>query len=237
MKIKTAYRRFKVLFGQVVGREPFIFRKRHLSLEFHGTDYGGWCIVSNSLPEKSVIVDIGLGEDISFSESLIRQHGCYVYGFDPTPKSIAYVCRRQAPNFSLFEVGVGAERGEATFYLPNTDSHVSGSLHHAAHVGHEKITVPLVAIEDIPRMIDVEKIDLLKMDVEGAEYDILESKGFENVVAKTNQICIEFHHRWPAFGKAKTVSAIRRLEELGYTVAWVSASNEEVLFVRNSAFD
>jgi FkbM family methyltransferase len=236
IKIKKVYRRSRVFINQITGHEPFISRRLKLDLEFHGTDYGGWCIVENSLSEKSTIVDIGLGEDISFSESLINKYGCYVYGFDPTPKSINYIKKKQFSNFSLFEVGVSAEEGEAIFYLPNDANHVSGSLFSSAHVGKKNITVQLIAIENISNMIEFKTIDLLKMDVEGAEFDILQSKGFEKIISKTNQICIEFHHRWPEFGKQKTIDAIRRLEELNFEVTWVSPSNEEVLFVRKGIF-
>jgi FkbM family methyltransferase len=214
-----------------------MLRKRRVALEFHGSDYGGWPIVSNSLSNDSVVVDIGLGEDISFSESLTQKYGCRIYGFDPTPKSIDFVRKRRAPRFCLFEVGVAAKGGEATFYLPNEIEHVSGSLFSTAHVGRRKMTVPLVSIDALPEMIGTKKLDLIKLDIEGAEFDLLDAPGFAQAVAHANQICIEFHHRWPEFGKAKTDRAVKRLEELGFAVAWVSASNEEVLFVRDGAFE
>ncbi len=236
MPIRIAYRRARVFLRQIAGTEPLILRKRRLAMEFHGSAYGGWPIVSNSLSRDSVIVDIGLGEDISFSESLMQKYDCRVYGFDPTPKSIEYVRKRLVPNFSLFEVGVAATGGEATFYLPNNADHVSGSLFGAAHVGQQKIIVPLISIEEVPGMIGNDKIDLLKLDIEGAEFDLLDAPGFGEVIGHTNQICIEFHHRWPEFGKARTVKAIERLRELGFAAAWVSASNEEALFVRNGVF-
>jgi len=221
---------------QLIGSEPVIPRKRGYSLEFHGSEYGGWPIVSNSLSVNSVIVDIGLGEDISFSESLIRKYGCRVYGFDPTPRSIDYVRNLALPNLSLFEVGVAAAGGEATFYMPNNENHVSGSLFRAGHVGQTKMTVPLLAIDEVPRMIGTDNIELIKLDIEGAEFDLLDAAGFENVVRHANQICVEFHHRWPEFGKRKTDAAVKRLGKLGFDAAWVSSSNEEVLFVRSGAF-
>ncbi|MGA9026961.1 MAG: FkbM family methyltransferase [Steroidobacteraceae bacterium] len=237
MQIRVAYRRSRVLWRQLRGTEPVIPRSRRLSLEFHGTDYGGWPVVPDSLSPESVVVDIGLGEDISFSESLITKYGCRVYGFDPTPKSIDYVRKRQVPNFSLIEVGVAARAGRATFYLPNNAAHVSGSMFKSAHVGEREISVPMVAIDDLPGMIGTHKVDLLKLDIEGAEFDLLDATGFGKFVANTKQICIEFHHRWPEFGKSRTIRAVKRLTELGFAVAWVSASNEEVLLVRDGLFE
>jgi Methyltransferase FkbM domain len=99
------------------------------------------------------------------------------------------------------------------------------------------MTVPLISIDTVPELIGTKKLDLIKMDIEGAEFDLLESPAFAAAAGHTNQICIEFHHRWPEFGKARTDRAVQRLDELGFVVAWVSASNEEVLFVRNGAFE
>jgi FkbM family methyltransferase len=237
VQIKMAYRRTRVLWRQLAGIEPLLSPKRRVALEFHGTDYGGWPIVANSLCNSSVIVDIGLGEDISFSESLMQKYGCRTYGFDPTPKSIDYVRKRQVANFRLFEVGVAALGGDATFYLPDNADHVSGSLFSATHVGRRSITVPLIAIGTVPEVIGTTKLDLIKLDIEGAEFDLLDAPGFARAVCHANQICIEFHHRWPEFGKEKTERAVKRLDELGFAIAWVSASNEEVLFVRDSAFE
>ena len=174
---------------------------------------------------------------MTFSESLIRKYGCHVYGFDPTPRSIEYVRKRLTPNWSLLEVGVAATGGEATFYLPNNTDHVSGSLISASHLGRQRITVPLIAIEAVPERIGTDKIDLLKIDIEGAEFDLLDAPGFSSATRHTKQICIEFHHRWQEFGKKRTAGAIKRLHALNFAVAWVSASNEEALFVRNGVFE
>ena len=37
-----------------------------------GTQYGGWCIDLDLIPEKSTIISAGVGEDISFDKELIK---------------------------------------------------------------------------------------------------------------------------------------------------------------------
>src|SRR2546430_11532851 len=112
MTLRDVFRRARLRFRQVVGKEPVLRPTTHLRLEFHGTEYGGWPIIKGSLSRDAVVVDIGLGEDLSFSEALIEKYSCTVYGFDPTPKSIDYVRRRNPPRFSLFELGVSASGGD-----------------------------------------------------------------------------------------------------------------------------
>jgi len=61
-------------------------------------------------------VDIGLGEDISFSESIIVNYECCIHGFDPTPKSIKYVQARLSKNFYLHQIGIAGRNRTATFF-------------------------------------------------------------------------------------------------------------------------
>jgi len=55
------------------------------------------------------------------------------------------------------------------------------------------------------------KIDLLKMDIEGAEYSVL--KDMESVNIRPKQLLIEFHHRFPNVGIGETKKAIRIVKE------------------------
>lgn len=227
-------RRWRIRWRQWTGTEPVIRVTAIRDLEFHGNDYCGWAIPRGSLSASSVVVDIGVGEDISFSTSLIRKFGLVVHGFDPTPRAIAYVASLAPPNFRLHEYAVGAQRGSATFYLPNNQDHVSGSLIPEGHVGTTALAVELLTVGDLFARLGCEKIDLLKMDIEGAEYGVLASEEFAAFSDRISMLCIEFHHRWPSLGKQATLDAVETLTRLGFSCAWqATTSNEEFLFVRD----
>ena len=42
-------------------------------MQYLGTEYGGWLVDLDLIPERSTIVSAGIGEDISFDLELIRQ--------------------------------------------------------------------------------------------------------------------------------------------------------------------
>lgn len=229
------YRRARVLWKQALKVEPFVPVRARLALEFHGDDYCGWCVPRGRLNARSVVVDVGLGEDVSFSTSLMSSYGCAVHGFDPTPRAIDFVRRAAPPGFVLHEVGVAAERGRASFFLPNNEAHVSGSLVHASHVGDRSIEVELVTLGDVFERIGQTHIDLLKIDIEGAEYPLLAGEDFALNASRIDMLCVEFHHRWSIYGPTATLKTVERLEALGFECAWRStASNEEFLFVRRA---
>ena len=71
--------------------------------------------------------------------------------------------------------------------------------------------------------------DFIKMDVEGAEYGILE--GLKLVTHLPKQLLVEYHHRFPGIGKQKTVDSIDMLRGLGYRIFGLSETGREVSFI------
>jgi FkbM family methyltransferase len=232
------YRKLRVLFKQVIRIEPIVLVNKSMPLRYHGNKvYGGWSIPDRFINKESTVVDVGLGEDISFSQSLIQAHGCSVHGFDPTPKAIDFVEKQNQRGFFLHKCGLGGTSRTERFFLPNQASNVSGSIAQAEHLGAQEISVELLALGDLLKQIKAESISLLKIDIEGAEYEFIDSTEFEQLSSRIDVLCIEFHHRWPQFGASATRRAVKTLESAGFSCIWrATASNEEFTFVRTEQF-
>ena len=229
-----AYRSARVLIRQLLQLEPYIKVKLPVNLEWHGNEYCGWCIPVNALSRKSIVVDVGLGEDVSFSRSLIEKYGCTVHGLDPTPRATKHIKDIKLEHFILHSYGMAKCSGSATFYLPNNTEHVSGSLVSAKHVGKQTIEVQILSLLDTMKLLEVDHIDLLKIDIEGTEYEIFQDSSFHNLAAKIGIICVEFHHRWPEFTRRATEDAVNKLSKYGYQCVWVNRqTNEEFTFIRH----
>lgn len=215
------------------GIEPTVPLHAGAKLEYHGHRDAGWCILAGSLDAESVVIDVGLGEDLTFSWSLMQRYGCSVHGFDPTPRSLAYVAAHSKEGFFVHPFGIAARAGPAEFFLPANETHVSGAIVPHAHLQTSAITVQMLTLPLALERIGASRVDLLKIDIEGAEFDLLTSPGFREVSPLIGQLCVEFHHRWPAYGKDSTLRAVTTLAELGFVCAWrAPATNEEFLFVR-----
>lgn len=228
------YRILRVAFKQLIGREPVVLAKASVPLIYHGNPgYGGWSIPNGFISVSDLVVDAGLGEDISFSQSLISQYGCAVHGFDPTPRAIDYVKSLKQEKFTLHKFGLGASSRSERFFLPNESTNVSGSISQADHVGAQEIIVELLSLGAMMNKVGVNAIALLKLDIEGAEYEVIDSPDFERVAPSIDILCIEFHHRWSRFGPDATRKAVEKLERSGFVCVWRAlASNEEFTFVR-----
>ena len=93
----------------------------------------------------------------------------------------------------------------------------------------EVIQVPAYTIATIMRKLQHKKIDLMKIDVEGSEYEIVEDMIRSQI--KPQQLLIEFHHRFKNKSKIMTINAIKHLQENGYKIFSISETGREVGFI------
>jgi FkbM family methyltransferase len=195
-----------------------------------GTEYGGWTFNPSGISAQSIVYSAGIGEDISFDLGLIERFGVTVHAFDPTPRSLEWLRTQVLPKgFVVHNYGIAARDGCLTFYPPKNPAHVSLSV-----VARESSTTPLSLpvreLAGIMRELGHSSIDLLKMDIEGSEYGVLEDLVGRALPVK--QLLVEFHHRFPGIGADRTQASINLLERHGYRLFAISASAEEYSFLR-----
>ena len=191
-----------------------------------------WCICPQNLSASSVIYSIGVGEDISFDLALIQRFGMQVHAFDPTPQSVEWLQgQTPPPEFVFHAYGIAGVDGSCAFVPPENPAHVSHTIVPRTS-SRPGIKVPMHRLGTIMRELGHASIDLLKMDIEGAEYDVLADMISQRIPVK--QLLVEFHHRWPQIGVGRTKQAIQALNAAGYRIFNVSPSGEEYSFLQFS---
>jgi FkbM family methyltransferase len=204
-----------------------------------GSKYGGWGIDSRQISGSSVIVSFGLGEDVTFESALIERFGCSVFGFDPTPRSIAFVEKNVSdPRFKCFPCALADRDGTITFSPPPASAadQVSASAFakYKSSPG-DAVEVPCLTLGSIKRNFGLAQIDVLKLDIEGAEYSVIEQAALNGWLDELRQVLIEFHHFLPGLSSAQTRSAIATLSKAGFRISWIGRTNHEYLFTRKAA--
>ena len=202
--------------------------------ERFGSDYGGWDVVTTSIDAHSIVYSFGVGEDASFDTALIEKFNLTIHAFDPTPKSIEWVKRQGfSDRFVMHDYGIAAFDGDVSFNPPENPEHVSHTLLDRPSTKAKAISVPVKRLSTIMKELGHDRIDVLKMDIEGAEYDVI--KDISESGIRPRQILVEFHHRFPGVGIKRSREAIDRLRSMGYQLFSVSATSEDFCFIQNSS--
>ena len=218
----SRYAAFKVLLT------PYL--THNLPVQRLGSVYGGWSITPAGLNAELIVYSVGIGEDISFDLALMAQFNCRVFAFDPTPKSLEWLKRQELPEgFQSFAVGLADYDGQAEFFAPPNSEHVSHTVLRTVYQG-ASIEVEVSQLQTIMQRLGHTHIDLLKLDIEGAEYAVI-----ADIIAsglKPRQFLIEFHDRFPGSGGIlQTIRSVRQLHQYGYKLFAVSKPFTEFSFI------
>src|SRR5690606_22369056 len=95
----------------------------------------------------------------------------------------------KSKKYKFFKIGLWDKKGSLKFYFPKNKDHVSHSLLNLQKT-HDYIKVSVDSLKNIAKKNKHKKIDLLKIDIEGAEYKVLNSISKDKLEVKI--ICVEF---------------------------------------------
>jgi FkbM family methyltransferase len=201
------------------------------------------------LSAKSICWSAGVGEDTGFELALIRRFGCDIWALDPTPRAAQHAQRiaREEPSYHFMPVGLWHEDRLMRFYEasdPEDVSHSALNLQRTTRYFEARCR----PLDVLMNAAGHDRIDLLKMDIEGAEYPVIGHLLHAGVLPKI--LLVEFHHREPgrllgrllpanlqadvshALGWAKVMRVVSRLKKAGYQV--VAVEGWHFSFVRSA---
>ena len=122
-----------------------------------------------NLNEKSIILDIGgyLGD---FSDKISKKYDSKIYLFEPNLDFYAKCLNRFKNNKKIvcFDFGLGNIDGEFSL---SDNNEASSTVRILEKVKTKKIKIK--KITDIIEKLDLDKIDLMKINIVGGEYDLL----------------------------------------------------------------
>jgi FkbM family methyltransferase len=229
VSLRSQIRRYLLSYPEWNFRLPRVEWKT--ALRTVGNEYGGYLVDESSLRPDSVVYSLGVGKDISFDLAMIEAFGVAIDAFDPTPEVKAWLATQTLPSqFRFHDVGIADTDGNIAFYLPPRSDYISHSIVHARQYSSDSIQVPIARLSTVMRQLGHLRIDVLKMDIEGAEYAVIEDIVRSNI--HVGQILVEFHHRLSGVGTSRTRRALELLEARGMKVAHVCPRLEVFTLIR-----
>ena len=203
------------------------------SVAYLGSEYGGWTVIPELIDSRSVVYSVGVGSDVTFDRALIERFSCTVHSFDPTPMAREWIAAQALPpEFVFHPLGLADQDAEVAFAMPLQEGWDSFSLPPEGS-DEEVVHCPVRRLETLAGDLGHTRIDVLKMDIEGFEYGVI-----DDVLAgplRPVQWLIEFHHAMMHFVPDQTRRAVSQLEGAGYRLFAVSNVGHEYSFVHRPA--
>jgi FkbM family methyltransferase len=205
-----------------------------------GTKYGGWWIFAPAVPSEPLLIDCGLGVDISFPAAFLERFGGRVLGVDPNPAALEYARAHCPRGMEVLAAAFWSEAGrELVFHLPRPPAElpkgadgVSGSLLSShEYAGDSRLTVRTTSLAELLAQSGREECDVLKLDIEGAEYEVLDALCQSGAIRRARQLLIEFHHHCTEHTLEDTRRRIDRVEASGFRLQHTEDRN--CVFLRN----
>ncbi len=141
--------------------------------------------------EDAVVVDVGASAgDFAIQVAALCPRG-RVFAIEPVSENARMIEVNRAlnklSNIEVLPVALGADEGEMAIHLAGSQSSAYFNFERPAE------RVPVISLPRLMHDRGIEGIDLLKLDCEGAEWDILPA--CKSVLTRIDQICMEFHPR------------------------------------------
>ncbi len=167
------------------------------------------------ITKDSIVVDVGAHIG-SFSIGVARS-AYKVLAFEPEPTNYRMLKKNMEinhlENMFVFEMAVSGTTGYRDIYTYEGGSSADYSLYKSGIVNVKKGRISTISIDDIIKREGLPRIDVLKLDCEGAEHDILKHISFE-AASKIMGIAMEMHGAPPEV----SIDIPLRLKELGFQV-------------------
>ena len=148
--------------------------------------------IKDYIKHDDIIFDIGshIGS-FSICASRNAKNG-FIYAFEPSPENFEQLRKNivlnKSQNIMPINKAVFSRKKKIRFYI-NKTNYASNSIFTKTNTS---IEVPCINLSDIFRKYNISRCNFLKMDCEGAEYDIILNTP-KNVLKKIDTMVIEYH--------------------------------------------
>jgi FkbM family methyltransferase len=178
--------------------------------------------------ENDIVFDIGFNYGF-FTLDALTYKPKKVIGFEPNPKLVKLFNYLDIDSVELHQSAVSDKAGSTIFYENNFSGKSSIHSDINSDTSLNSYQVNICSFNDMAEQYDV--IDYLKVDCEGAEYEIFESIPNEFLTNRIRKIALEFHHN---INDIKVVNLISKIKQCGFEtkIDYKDGDNTGMLYAR-----
>ena len=170
---------------------------------------------------------LDLGANVGEVTAVLSATGAEVHAYEPEPETFTILKRRFAdtPHVILHNAAVSNRSGAAELVLPASFTDRPRSASKAASIAHDVYRGPDAQTRTVP-VLDIREIlaglprppRLIKMDIEGAELDVLDAIRRDNLLEPGMAVFVETHERIDpaALPQVRALQSWARTDAAGY---------------------
>lgn len=143
--------------------------------------------IKYNLNESSIVFDVG-GYKGEFASVMVSKYDCTVYVFEPIPEFYQVIVNKFSGNKKIRPYCFGLSDKTGSQKISLTDNRSSLYIE-----DNNAITIQLKSAVDFIRENNITTIDLVKINIEGSEYALLESLIAAGMITKFKNIQVQFH--------------------------------------------
>lgn len=148
------------------------------------------------LDTDSVVFDLG-GYEGQWASDIQARYACTLHVFEPVPEFAERIANRFRANsrVTVHRFGLAERTGSAALTLSADATSLYGSAPRGSGGGlrGESRTIELVRAADFFRDHRIAGVDLMKINIEGGEYDLLDHLIAAGLVDRIRNIQVQFH--------------------------------------------
>ncbi len=168
------------------------------------------------LTPDSVVLDCG-GYEGTFAAEISRRYNCHVHVLEPIQAFYDRTRERlkDMPKVKVHHLGIGGETKAAWFFIKGD---MTGAFQGEGDMERVMLASPLLCLT----LVDCSEVALLKLNIEGAEYEVLETMLAKRLVRRFRNIQVQWHS--VAFNaenrREKIMAQLAETHELTFDYGW-----------------
>jgi FkbM family methyltransferase len=167
-------------------------------------------LCTSFLGPTSTVLDLGCNKG-AFIRSIRQTYGCRCFAVEPNPRLFERLSLMS--DIHAFNYAVAGSDGEVDFCLAANDE-ASSIVRTGSGVIGNRVKVKTIGLAGLLQQMDVEYVDLLKVDIEGAEIEMFDAMP-DSIASAFGQLTVEFHD-FCGVPVAAIKRVSKKLGKLGY---------------------
>jgi len=189
----------------------------------------GHTFIGNWLKPSSIVLDCGMNQGV-FAKRIIDRYGCRVIGIEANP--ILAKENTEHRNLECYNFAICGQDGKVFFHVDHINT-MNSRIVDKFSDDPNVIEVQSITIESFLKKIGINSIDMLKIDIEGAEIELINSTS-KSIFSKIPQISSEFHVFMDKKQHKPAVECIDKIKKSGFFCFDFSMNLGNVLFINKS---